>query len=235
MIRQLDSLENVRFSNDYYDIKTAGYVKAYGLSYDFCRLYDTGKGHVLVYNANAVISGGGDVCELRDFIEMTGPQTVECPVETGETLDLHGYEKHCRTLFEIKRITGYRVEDITDEPSLKIMSGIIGKCFEGTDAALWHTDMSHRIRHGVSRAYMYKNSCCLSVDFSDNGMAFISCLATLPESRGKGFAACLMSYLADNFPKNTRGYLWAEEEAAGYYRKLKFNEVSKDIIYKKTN
>ncbi|MCM1525258.1 MAG: GNAT family N-acetyltransferase [Ruminococcus sp.] len=233
MIRRLYDPRGEVFAADYYGIKTAAYVKAYGLPYDFCRLYGTGSGHILLFNSNAVISGGGDISEISDFLRVLCPQTAECPAETGEKLRMPEYDKIGLTLFGIKKTAEYSGEDITADPPLAAAVAVIEECFPETDISLWYTDMSHRIRHGVSRLYMYGNASLLSVDFSGSGKAYISCVGTLPESRGKGCAARLLSYAADNMPPRTEGYLWAEDGAAGYYRKIGFAEVKKGIKYRR--
>lgn len=124
--------------------------------------------------------------------------------------------------------------NLEKDPSPYRLWQIVSRSFEGiTD--LWYTDISHRIRHGVSRGYLYDNKAVLTVDFTYGGTAYISSVAVLPGERGQGLGRRLLySVSRELLKENKTGVVWADESTADYYRKLGFAAVSDDIFFVRT-
>lgn len=244
MIRQIFDDGELFRGNGYYSAKAAAYFKAYGGGYDFCRFYAfedvSGNIHggAMAFNSGLTVFGNADMGELAGFIELCAPDTAECPPEISDDLDLTGYSRVRRTMFEIPESTAIDCEEFARElaspvPLMK-MSEIMGECFGGLDTGLWYTDISHRVRHGVSLAYLYKYSAAAAVDFTDGERAYISSVAVSPSARENGYARRLLGYIGTELRKNNvKGVLWADESSESYYRHLSFPPVDHDIIYVK--
>ena len=110
------------------------------------------------------------------------------------------------------------------------MCDIVCASFEGIEADLWYLDISHRIRHGVSQAYLAEQSCAC-IDFVSDSKAYISCVATAPDARGNGSAARLLEHIRRNLEaESLTGMLWCYPELEAYYNKISFEKKDEDII-----
>ncbi|MDY3791843.1 MAG: GNAT family N-acetyltransferase [Oscillospiraceae bacterium] len=235
MIKLIADPAELVLDKSYYSGRIEAACRAYGTSYDFCRLYSFDKGSALIYNSSAVISGEcDDTAELQSFIMLNSPETVECPPQTAEKLTLLGYEKKHRTLFERKAAPP--TENAPETATIMKMYEIVKASFGETELDMWYADMSHRIRHGVSKAYMYKNAACACVDFIYEGAAYISQVAVMPDQRGNGYGREMLEIISGELYKTgTVPRLWAYDDVMGFYRTIGFSEIDEDYIYIKSN
>lgn len=234
MIKLITDPSELILDKSYYSGRIEAACKAYGTGYDFCRLYSFDKGSALIYNCSAVISGEcEDTAELQSFIMLNSPETVECPPKTAEKLTLRGYEKKHRTLFEKRDIP--QAENFPETATLMKMYEIVKASFGETEFDIWYADMSHRIRHGVSKAYMYKNAACACVDFIYEGAAYISQVAVMPEQRGNGYGREMLETISGELYKTgTVPRLWAYDDVIGFYSRTGFAAACEDFIFKFT-
>ena len=95
------------------------------------------------------------------------------------------------------------------------------------DRDAFYLDMSHRIRHGVSRAVLLERS-ALVIQHCANGEALLSAVATDPDCRGRGSASRLIlgvcAYLSPN-----KVNLLCEPNLEGFYERLGF--VKESALY----
>lgn len=232
MISHTADKSGLLLDESFYSGKINAAFEAYGGKYDFCRFYRLDSGSLLMYNSSAVISGEGTPDELSGFIMMNSPQSVECPKALGESLSLSGYEKRRRTAFELM-ITPDE-SGFPEEAVLMKMYDIVSRSFGEIPLDLWYADMSHRIRHGVSKAYMLGENACACTEFIYSNAAYISQVAVLSEHRGKGLARQLLRQLGNALAPNvTHIRLWAYDDAADFYRHMGFSEIGEDNIYLK--
>lgn len=235
MIRLAQREDIAAFPTDYYGGRADAALRAYGTGYDFCRFYRAGRGMILLFNSSAVLCGDiEDITEAEEFINLYAPDTIECPPEISAGLSLPLYERRKRLCF--KTLPQMPPEnfsrDVSSPGCLKSMYGIIFASFGETDFGLWYTDMSHRIRHNISQAYIYKNISCAAVDFVRGGKAYISQVATLPENRGNGWGRSLLGYVSSLLSeKGISSFLWAYTELEGFYRSLSFKQTGEDTVF----
>lgn len=246
MIRQIGGRAELACVGGYYGAKAAAYMEAYGGGYDFCRFYaaqdENGliTGGALMFNAGLTVFGNVLEEELEGLIVICGPEAVECPPHIARKLVMSGYKRVKRTMFSIPADRAFNAEGfgkgLTIPVPLMRMAVIMNECFEGILPDMWYTDMSHRVRHGVSEAYLYRDSAAAAVDFVSGGEGYVSSVAVTPSARGKGYARDLLRYIAAELEKsNVRGFLWADEGSEGYYRKLGYKAVNYDIMFVKEN
>ena len=231
LIRQIYSPEEIKQTDSYYGRKIRAYIAAYGTGYDFCRLYaDDNNGAVLVYNSLAVVDADKSD-ELDEFIEMISPVTVEAPIKTSLAIN-DNYKRIHRTLFRVMPNEDF-IDGINAMPPLDEVYKILAECFDDIDYEMWYTDASHRIRHGISRIYLYGRTTA-ELAFYDDGFAFLSHIATALDGRGKGAARALVGHIAGTLEKQNT-YLFARDFRRSFYESFGSKAVGEDILYQIEN
>ncbi len=236
MIKQIFDISGVKLTDSYYGRKIRAGLEAYGTKYDFCRLFQSESGgHMLIYNSSVTVDGNFNTEELSEFTEMLDLLTIE--VSSDLTLHLcKAYQAIPRTLF--KAVPGKNdilKNDVKLNTLLDRIYPILKESFGIDEFDMWYTDISHRIRHGISDIYLYKST-TVTKEFDIDGFVFLSHIATAEEERGKGTAGNLLRLLCGEFESQGKGvYLYAEEKSRGFYKMLGFSEVYEDIIYEKMN
>lgn len=165
--------------------------------------------------------------ELLEFIEAVGYNTVLADKElfpqywSGEIL---------------MKFVGKPETEIFDNidftPTIREIYFILEKCqgegFEVPDFDSFYPDMSHRIRHNLSRVLAYRLdgqaiACCIT-SAETNNCAIISGVACLPEYRGKGYASRLIAKIAESLGKRDI-FVFCREELIGFYSRLGFSNI----------
>ena len=114
------------------------------------------------------------------------------------------------------------------------MYDIVRAAFGVSEFDLWYADMSHRIRHGVSRAFMCDNVSCACIDFVYGGYGYISQVAVSPEHRGNGYGRKITHMVSGELAgMGAVSRLWAYDDVYDFYRRLGFEPVGYDNIYKR--
>ncbi len=202
---------------------------AYGGEYDFCKFFrqsGSGGAYIAALDGSFVISGAerADFPELAQFLSIHGFADIFCSYETGErlrdclvaeytTVDLMEYaggksgaEPPERTPSEVWEIIGSRF-DIPFEP--------------------WYLDMSHRVRHGISRCFSDGNA-ALVMQHSISGEVLLSQVCVRRECEGKGFAGRLLRAVCGSVPGRVQ--VVCADELVGFYEKCGFVPVGKKYV-----
>lgn len=207
--------------------KIASLVKAYTVNCGFLELYrlSTGCGKTAaacVFDKASVIVTDG----LDDYTEacafLNGFPSAVSDIKIS---------KEQRKLYEAVFCSWGEKNPLVDgNPRLESVFRVISSVFGEISFDEWYVDMSHRIRHGVSRAFLldYSAAC---VQFDENGYVYISQAATMPESQNKGLCKSLLRHIASVYPNKTL-YLHAEQEKIPLYEKIGFKPTGK-VIYVK--
>lgn len=208
--------------------KIRSLLLAYGTKYDFCRFFISETAFIAQLNGDYIICdcGEADVFELASFLSFSGFASVFCSDRIGEnlskTLDLKAQKVY------LMRFSGNPSAEKPDVLSLSEAYSVIKTGFD-FDFEPWYLDMSHRVRHEISRFYGLCGS-ALAVQYAINGEALISQVASLPEKRGKGFASRLISAVCNEL-RDFAVYVLCEQELIGFYQKNGFIcEKTKYII-----
>ncbi|MEZ3455086.1 MAG: GNAT family N-acetyltransferase [Oscillospiraceae bacterium] len=232
MIKQIFEVSPQMVSDSYYGKKILAAFYAYGGDYGFCRFYSCGGGLIHVYNASMVIDGEIDIGEAEMLIRMTKPVSAEVKSDVALQLET-AYEKVHRTLFRVKSA------ESGINPNCVKVNNYTDKCFailkESFDKMLpyddWYVDISHRIRHNVSKLYWYDGS-TITQQFNINGFIFLSHIATAPYARGRGNARRLLWLIGSEAEKNGEtAYLFAQDHRRSFYETIGFEPVGEDILY----
>ena len=210
--------------------KIRSLLLAYGTEYDFCRFYSAENAFAAQLNADFIICDYGetDIDELSEFLGLSGFESVFCSDKLGCALAK-------KLGFEPQKVNLMRFEGEFNEIKPELLSpseaySVIKTGFD-FDFEPWYLDMSHRVRHGISRFYGLFGS-ALAVQYAINGEALISQVATLPENRGKGFASRLLSAVCGEL-RGFSVYVLCENELLEFYRKNGFVFTEKKCCIKR--
>lgn len=227
-------------AKDIFSLKIASNIKAYG-GYDFFTVYG-GKGILIGrYYDDLVIRTKGVISEdtmeeLSLFLKVCGFKSALAGIETGKRLMAAGWlnvEESLIYKFSSELIPENEdipeMEEINVNPALDDVFSILQDGFSGINYENWYTDISHKIRHGVSSVYVYGDASA-TVMADINGSVFISLVATKRESRGKGEAKKLLRRLGIFFEKQGKEVsILCKPELSPFYRKAGFYEGGKAI------
>lgn len=222
-------------SDSHYGRKIRSYFDAYGLGHDFCRFYrgsGESSGIVLIFNSSAVFDGDFSDDDISAFLGFTCPENVEMPPSMSvKSTDYHGVP---RVLFEFSCPEDRAAEEFDENAPLDAHYRLIKSGFPETEYEMWLVDMSHRIRHNVSKIFMFMENASATMQFSYGDYAFFSNIVTSPEARGQGLARRMLYSICRKFSGDgKRCCLFALPHRTGFYREIGFREIDNDIIYYK--
>ena len=249
MIRQLteaSQLDCESLKTNRYGRWICTYLRAYGVGYDFCRFFrieGAGTGYALLFNATLVICmdpAQGDLTELAREVQLFIAMHQPFRVETTENLMQHlmeteGYRPRHRTVFELTS-TGVPEDfdeyDVDFAPRLDDAYDILREGFPNLIAHdLWLTDISHRLRRGVSKVFTYKNSTTATILYDVDNEVMIAQVATRAAARGSGYARQFLRWLAgflEQFGKHA--VLLALDIRVSFYREIGFHPLETEYV-----
>lgn len=243
MITQVDVKTANRLlaeANDIFSLKIASNLKAYS-GCDFFSVY-AGKGILigkyyndLVIRTKGVISDD-IVEELSLFLKVCGFASALTGIETGKRLMAAGWENTKESLiykFSSQLIPEGEIvpkaEELTADSKLDEVYPIIKDGFPEIKYEDWYTDISHKVRHGVSKVYVYGGASA-TVMADINGSVFISLVASKKEARGKGEAKSLLRSLGLYFEEQGKEVsILCKEELSPFYRRAGFYEAGRAL------
>lgn len=169
--------------------------------------------------------------ELKEFIEAVGYNIVLADKElfpqywNGEILMKLVGKSEMKFSDDIEIDFNPTIREI-----YSILTECRGKGFEVPDFDSFYPDMSHRVRHKLSRVLAVRLdekavACCMTSAETDS-CAIISGVACLLEYRGKGYASKLVAEIVKALG-NREIFVFCREELVGFYNKLGFCEMLK--------
>lgn len=162
--------------------------------------------------------------ELLEFIEAVGYNTV--------LADKKLFPQYWSGEVLMKLVGKSKTEasdNIEFNPTIREIYSVLERCrgegFEVPDFDSFYPDMSHRVRHNLSRVLAYRLdgqaiACCMTSAETDN-CAIISGAACLPEYRGRGYASELVAKIVEALG-NKDVFVFCREELVGFYNRLGF-------------
>jgi hypothetical protein len=241
MIKQIFNFEDFDMDylqSNYYGRKLISYYNAYGTMYDFCRFYkveDIGiNAYMFQINATLVISTPLPLPpeEVLYYIRMYKPYRVEAPFYMLDALGVpEGYKVLKRTQFEFSE---HEPDNNFDEslvdsvPNLLEVYDILSEGFPTLqDKGLWITDISHRLRRGYCKVYLYNHCTTATVLFDVNNHVVIGQVATKTADRGKKYARDLLYWLGHQLRlQGKKVTLFALDYRESFYQEIGFKTES---------
>lgn len=217
---------------------------AYGTGYVFCSFYaigETGMAGILDSSAVLCLPADFDADELGKFLCFRGITACSLDEQSGRLLEPTLGGSYAFQYPYSLEYNGCPMEGAVfpnENPSLQTVHTILRQSFDGMDCAydLWYGDMSHRIRHGISKAYTYQNLTTLTVQYDLDGCVFLSQIATLPQHRGKGYATALLKSVADAYMAQGKCcILHAEEKNRQFYEQAGFAVTGRSCEMERIN
>ncbi len=199
---------------------------AYGGAYDFCRFFRQGNTFLAALDGAFVIAEqpGADMEEIAWFLNMNGFSELFCSEAAGEEL-----KPFLRAAFTPVRLMVYAGEKggaLPEQRSPSEVWEIIGSRFD-IPFEPWYLDMSHRVRHGVSRCYS-DGRAALAVQHDIGGEALISQVSVLCEQEHKGYAGALVRQVSAALAGEVQ--VICGESLSLFYEKCGFRYHSKKYI-----
>ncbi|MGN1339588.1 MAG: hypothetical protein ACI4WS_04795 [Oscillospiraceae bacterium] len=195
---------------------------AYGGGYDFCRFFrqsgGAGEAFLAALDGSFVLAGAdrADFPELAQFLGIHGFTDLFCSLEAGE-----GLRRYLNADFHLAKLMEYVGEkggEFPPEVSPSQAWDIIGSRFE-IQFEPWYLDMSHRVRHGVSRCFS-DGRAALVLQHDINGEALLSQVSVKREFEGRGCAGDLLKAVCRAVPG--RVHVICDDKLAGFYQKCSF-------------
>lgn len=162
--------------------------------------------------------------ELLEFIEAVGYNTVFADKE------LFPQYWSGEVLMKFVRKPETEISDNIDfNPTIREIYSVLERCrgegFEIPDFDSFYPDMSHRVRHNLSRVLAYRLdgqaiACCMTSAETGN-CAIISGVACLSEYRGKGYASKLVAKIVEALGDRDI-FVFCREELVGFYIRVGF-------------
>lgn len=243
MITQIDSKTAARLlgkETDVLSLKIGGNLKAYR-GYDFCSFYAGRNIFIGKYYDDLVVRTKGslsdeEIEELSLFLKVCGFKQAICGLETGRRLENMGWKSCSENILfrfspnlipENERYPDF--SELEENPPLDSVFEILKEGFPDLNYEQWYTDINHKIRHNVSKAYIYGGATA-TVMADMNNSVFIALLASKKEARGTGAAKNLLRALGVNFEKQGKEVsVLCSEELIPFYRKAGFYECGKTV------
>ncbi len=243
MITQIDTRTAARLlgkEKDVLSLKIGGNLKAYQ-GYDFCSFYAGRNVFIGKYYDDLVVRTKGGLSdeemeELSLFLKVCGFKQAICGLETGKRLELMGWKNTFESiLFKFSANLIPENEEyphftkLQENPLLDDVFEILKEGFPGINYEQWYTDINHKIRHNISRVYVY-NGATATVMADMNDSVFIALLASKKAVRGTGAAKNLLRSLGVHFEKQGKEVsILCKEELIPFYRKAGFYECGKTV------
>lgn len=225
-------------------------LTCYGLNRDFCGLWiqmAEGGGPTAAisrFDGWLVVSASphADLDELSAFAAAIGEyRYVEAAPFVCKAFGLGGvcgeYDESHMMRYASGRVFGGDYAMIDESPPLNEFFAVITAANPWIAAVTnwsgWYTHTSHLVRHGLGFAALIGENgspAAAGGVFTASGkLAVISCIATLPEYRGKGYASLITKYLVDKIISQgkTPALFCASDSLADYYAAFGFSHSGK--------
>lgn len=203
--------------------KIRALLSAYGTEYDFCRFFRHDGGYLAALDGSFVIYADDrtDVTELAEFLKIHGWSDIFCSEEIAKAL-CSGISAAYTLVYRMNYSGCFGTGTLPQECSPSEVWDIIGSRF-AIEFEPWYLDMSHRVRHGVSRCYSSGDS-ALVVQHEIGGEALISQVCTRQGCEGRGSASGLLREVCGGL--SARAYVLCEHSLCGFYEKCGFESAA---------
>ena len=214
-------------------LKIKTHYDAYGVGYPFCRFY------LLPDGVASWLSGCLTVCaskpseELADFVKMTGAVTVAVNPEAA--CPLEGFDRQAGSLMraEGRRSPSDRLPEGKIDQAYAILSSAYPEKFYPAMRENWYLEMSHYLRHGLSKLYHLEDRATVTVLCENETMAVINQVAVLPQAQRQGLGGRLMQGVLQTLPGKTVFVYSRNPSTDLFYQRQGFEPAGRWLEYHK--
>jgi ribosomal protein S18 acetylase RimI-like enzyme len=112
-----------------------------------------------------------------------------------------------------------------DNPDLDDVYKIIDGNFP-VEYTSWMADLSHRIRHGISKVYLFDGVSTATALYETADMVFLTQVATLESARGQGIASRMLKDICTEYHRRGQSvWLVCRESKRKFYERIGFKKV----------
>jgi ribosomal protein S18 acetylase RimI-like enzyme len=222
---------------DIFSVRILSVLKSYGCKYQFATYFkQTVDGELTAVlskldgDFTLSMTENADMDELVHFFCVTGYTSITCSdaFQLGSRYD-EGVTMHCDAKKDYKLIG----VELDEYPKLMDLFNFVD--YNSQDFKSWYVDISHRVRHGTSKAYTLNMdgeiiaSGILSA--ITKGNAILTAVRCEPEFRGMGYGSALVSAICGDVCG--RVHIMRDEGMhENFYRRLGFIDDGKWRIYR---
>lgn len=218
-------------------MKIKSLLNAYGMKTSFLSFYDNEDFNILVAVKDSMaytyVSNTDKLDELSAFISLLGVNLL-----SEEKLSIDGFNEEVGNTYTIntKGINPLKLDKTSNniQDGYDVLSVIFNNSINEASYKKWYTDVSHRVRHNISRIYTYNAMCSATAYCNVDGDVMIVQLGTLESERGKGMARAMISHIAADYPEADRIVLLSQNATSDkFYEKIGFELWGKWYYYGK--
>lgn len=215
-------------------IRIRAAYNAYGADYDFVRFFGDTENTCLICIKDGLavvhIDDGKPTDNIVGFLSVAAESIL-----SAIPLPLSGYSFSEETglSFCLDSPAFETLDGITDglQQGYELLKSVFPDSINDKTYSKWYTDLSHRVRHGVSRIYTLPGVCSCTISSNENGIVTFTHLGTHQDFRQKGYAKRMLSHIA--MEENATRLLLASQntDSDRFYEKLGFKQSGKWYIY----
>lgn len=145
--------------------------------------------------ATVYMTNKDKILQTSEFVRMVSNDVLsEYPLLLEEYKEEIGNTYHCNM---IKNICFDEISNnITD--GYDVLSEVFSHSINEKNYNSWYTDISHRVRHGMSKIYTYNKVCSGTAYCNIDGMLLLAQLGTLQQARNQGLALKMIHHIAND-------------------------------------
>lgn len=169
------------------------------------------------------------------------------PLIAGEILseyplDLPGFQAGSGGIYAMETCSGEMLPGVTEalQPAYELLSQVFPDGINPQTYSQWYADLSHRVRHGMSRVFTLDGRCTGTLYFIENGQLAVTQLATHPDFRGQGLARRMLQHIAASAHVDGQPFerilLMSQSPASDhFYEHIGFHRTGNYFIYERQN
>lgn len=230
--QQSNTIERADFSSPNM-LKIKALFRAYGMQYDFVNFYADETGTVIFSiqdnMATLYCADNSKLEEACDFLAMLTDEVL-----SEQPLSLTGYQEKIGNIYVCDVVQDMELENVSNEiqDGYRVLSQVFSEDINDKNYPRWYTELSHRVRHGVSKVYTYRDLCSGTAYCAIDGQLLITQLATVEQARGQGLATKIIHHIASHEKNVKRIVLLSQDEISNqFYEKIGFTFLKHWYFY----
>lgn len=224
-------------------LRINGLYKAYGTGYTFIDFYTNTNNNIFIciknnfadiyIDKNATITFDiEDIDELKNFILLKASEIItELPIDIShKNLEVGNIYSYTSPIFD--RVSFIKNEISNDaKDCYNVAKKVFQNAINDKTYSVWYTDLSHRVRHNMSKLFTIKEIATATAYANEEGVVLISYLGTIDEYQKQGYAKFLLHHISKELNADKLVLQSKDEVTNKFYEKLGFTQDGKYYNY----
>lgn len=211
--------------------RVSALARTYGADSPLARFYTDGAGSFIGMEqdlATVYLASGAPTAEAEELLEVTAGRVL-----SARPLRLSGFAAEEGACFCHAGLSPARLSGVTGslQDAYDLLSRVFPEAVHAGSYRSWYADLSHRVRHGMSRVCTLRGVCTGTLYCLQDGLALVEQLAVAPERRGEGFGRAMLHHLAAEAGGAVLAVCSAGPDSDRFYRKLGFSPAGRWYRY----